>query len=130
VDPREMRTDIGNGMLSLINGEEAIAQLAWNEHPKFPGVFLKHIIQGAVSEGQLSCHLVSVNPYGALETHIHENQWELHQVVAGAGHCLLNAREILYYPGYLALIPRGAAHRVEAGEKGLLLLATFFPALL
>jgi len=73
---------------------------------------------------------VNVNPYCALETHIHENQWELHQVVAGEGDCLLNDRRIPYNPGCLTLIPQGARHRVEAGEKGLMLLATFFPALL
>jgi oxalate decarboxylase/phosphoglucose isomerase-like protein (cupin superfamily) len=130
MEARELRTDIANGIIALINDDKAIAQLAWNAHPKFPGVFLKHIIQGAASDGKLSCHLVRVNPGCALETHIHENQWELHQVVAGDGHCLLIERRIPYNPGCLALIPQGASHRVEAGAKCLLLLATFFPALL
>lgn len=130
MDTRELSTDIAKGTIALISGDEAISQLAWNEHPKFRGVFLKHIITGSVSEGRLSCHLVSINPSCALETHIHENQWELHQVVAGDGHCLLSGRRIPYNPGCLTLIPQSATHRVEAGEKGLMLLATFFPALL
>jgi len=130
MEVRELNTDMGNSIVSLINRGEAVARLAWNAHPKFPGVFLKHLIKGEASDSKLSCHLVSVNPHCALETHIHENQWELHQVLAGDGNCLLNDKEIPYSPGCLALIPQGAAHRVEAGDKGLVLLATFSPALL
>lgn len=130
MDARELRTDIGNAMIALINQDEAIAQLAWNAHPKFQGVSLKHIVKGADSGGNLSCHLVRVDPHCILDTHMHENQWELHQMVAGYGKCLLIDREIPYNPGCLTLIPQGAKHRVKAGEKGLLLLATFSPALL
>jgi quercetin dioxygenase-like cupin family protein len=128
--PSELSADMAAGMVALINSDAAIAELAWKEHPKFQGVFLKHLIQGAVSAGQLSCHLVRLNPHCALETHIHEKQWELHQVVAGEGDCLLNEKSITYKSGCLALIPPGAKHRVAAGDQGLLLLATFSPALL
>jgi len=126
----ELSADIAAGRLALIDRDAAIAELAWNEHPKFKGVFLKHLLEGAVSAGQLSCHLVRVEPHCALETHIHERQWEIHQVLAGEGNCLLHEKSITYKLGSLALIPPGAGHRVEAGEKGLLLLATFSPALL
>jgi len=126
----ELTADMAAGMIALIDREAAIAELAWNEHPKFRGVFLKHLIQGDVAAGQLSCHLVRVKPHCVLETHIHEKQWELHQVVAGEGDCLLNDKGITYKPGSLALIPADARHRVAAGGQGLLLLATFSPALL
>jgi quercetin dioxygenase-like cupin family protein len=128
--PTEFSADIAAGRLALIDRDVAIAELAWNEHPKFRGVFLKHLIQGAAAAGQLSCHLVRVNPHCALETHIHEQQWEIHQVLAGEGDCLLKEKSITYKPGSLALIPPGARHRVAAGDQGLLLLATFSPALL
>jgi quercetin dioxygenase-like cupin family protein len=128
--PTELSADIATGRLALIDRDAAIAELAWKEHPKFKGVFLKHLIQGAAAAGQLSCHLVRVDPHCALETHIHENQWEIHQVLAGEGDCLLHDKSITYKPGCLALVPPGTGHRVTAGDQGLLLLATFSPALL
>jgi quercetin dioxygenase-like cupin family protein len=34
-----------------------------------------------------------------------------------------------YKPGVIAVIPKGKVHKVVAGESGLVILATFLPAL-
>ncbi len=57
----------------------------WNNHPKFKGVYLKHLIKGDETDGQLSCHMVKVDPGCVLESHIHENEWELDEIIEGEG---------------------------------------------
>ena len=111
------------------DGETDAAALPWNAHPTFPGVRLKHLVTGASTAGALSCHIVRLEPGSCLETHVHEGQWELHEVVAGSGTAGLPGREAEYRPGVVAVIPRGTAHQVTAGPSGLCLFAKFFPAL-
>jgi mannose-6-phosphate isomerase-like protein (cupin superfamily) len=118
-----------NGAINYRDRIESAAQIEWTQHPKFKGVYLKHLITGSDTEGHLSCHLVKVDPGCALLDHIHDPQWELHEVVEGEGVCMLDQREVRYYPGQMALIPQGTHHQVVASEKGLILLAKFFPAL-
>lgn len=101
----------------------------WQPHPKFLGVHLKLLVPGSASKGQISCHLVAVDPGCCLETHTHPGHWELHEVMAGSGQADLDGRDIPYAPGTMAIIPQGSVHRVEAREQGLILLAKFFPAL-
>ena len=105
------------------------AELAWHEHPAFPGVFLKHLITGADTGGALSAHLVRVEPGAAIGEHTHETQFELHEVLEGGGECLARGRSMGYAPGVRAALPRAEAHAVRAGSGGLLLRATFAPAL-
>jgi len=93
-------------------------------------VYLKHIIRGENTNGQLSSHMVRIDPGCTLETHIHAEQWELHEVIEGAGTCNLGGCSVSYGPGQMAVIPSGTLHAVTAGENGLVLLAKFFPALL
>mgnify|MGYP003607567161 CR=1 FL=1 len=104
--------------------------LPWKAHPVFAGVELKHLVTAADTDGALSCHLVRLKPGATLASHVHEGQWELHEVVAGSGTAGLAAQQIAYQPGVAAVIPRGVAHEVTAGEAGLCLFAKFFPALL
>jgi quercetin dioxygenase-like cupin family protein len=108
---------------------EEIEAIPWNEHPSFNGVFLKHLIKGIDTGERLSCHMVKIDPNCVLEEHVHESQWEIHEVMQGAGLFLLGSREARYYPGQVAVIPKGTMHKVVALEEGLVLLATFSPAL-
>jgi len=62
--------------------------------------------------------------------HVHEDHIELHEVVGGSGVCELKGREIDYMAGQMAVIHKGEKHMVKAGEKGLVILAKFFPALI
>ncbi|THB65030.1 MAG: cupin domain-containing protein [Desulfovibrio sp.] len=102
---------------------------AWAPHPKFPGVRLKTLISGKETRAQFSCHLVNVEPGSSLAAHVHPDNDELHQVLEGHGQARLLDAAMAYAPGNVALIPRNAEHEVVAGQEGLTLLATFFPAL-
>ena len=104
--------------------------LPWKAHPVFAGVELKHLVTAADTDGALSCHLVRLQPGAALASHVHDGQWELHEVVAGAGTAGIADRSADYLPGVSAVIPRGVPHEVTAGEAGLTLFVKFFPALL
>jgi len=122
--------DLANGVVIFANRQEMMPDLPWNAHVRFQGVYLKHLVTGADTEGMLSCHLVRIDPDAVLEDHVHENQWELHEVIAGEGMFTLDAKEIRYLPGCVGLIPKGTKHKVAAGGNGLFLLAKFFPALI
>jgi quercetin dioxygenase-like cupin family protein len=55
---------------------------------------------------------------------------EIHEVIAGDGTCTVGTKEIRYVPGKLGVMPADTVHRVVAGDHGMLLLASFSPALL
>jgi len=103
--------------------------LAWNPHAKFQGVALKHLITGSDTGGRLSIHHVRIDPGCAIGDHTHPGMVEIHDVISGAGTCVLEGREIPYSPGSMGVMPADRVHRVVAGEKGLLILATFSPPL-
>jgi len=111
-------------------GSRPAADIPWTAHPVFAGVTLKHLVTGADTDGALSCHLVRLEPGARLASHVHDGQWELHEVVAGSGRAGLGDAAADYLPGVAAVIPRGLVHEVTAGESGLCLYAKFFPALL
>ncbi len=126
----EIATRMENGSTIYLNREDASKEIPWEKHPKFDGVCLKHLIKGADTEGKLSCHMVRIDPGAVLDEHIHDVQWELHEVISGDGEFLLNTKKNTYYSGRMALIPKGMNHKVIAGKNGLILLAKFFPALI
>lgn len=118
-----------NGSIYYSSGRKEINSLPWTEHPKFKGVYLKHIIKGKESCGAFSSHFVKVNPEACIELHTHDNQMELHEVIQGDGLCILKGIKIKYSPGKMTIIHKGEEHMVKAGGKGLIILAKFFPAL-
>jgi mannose-6-phosphate isomerase-like protein (cupin superfamily) len=118
------------GAITLTDREDSAGKIEWYRHPKFTGVFLKNLILGADTDGMLSCHMVKIDPGAVLENHVHEFQWELHEILEGDGMFLLGTREAPYYPGCMGVIPRGTEHRITAGRSGLVLLAKFFPPLM
>jgi quercetin dioxygenase-like cupin family protein len=130
MDTRESAACMTNGSTTYKDRDDATGEIPWYEHPKFNGVYLKHIIKGADTGGMLSCHIVRIDPHAVLEDHVHEDQWELHEVIEGEGTFVLESRETPYHPGRMGIIPKGTKHKVIAGEDGLFLLAKFFPALI
>ena len=110
-------------------GEQQAADAPWNDHNCFPGVSLKHLITACHTDGQFSCHLVRIAPGKAIGLHTHPASLELHEVVAGSGHCALPGQTRAYTPGVVSLVPLAVPHEVVAGEDGLYLLAKFIPAL-
>ena len=121
--------EAAEGFLWKEDSEEFLGEYPWNPHPVFDGVSLKHALTGGDTEGAVSCHFVRVDSGKILKFHEHEKEWEIHEVLQGRGKGVLGGKEISYRPGTMVLIPRGVPHAVEAGEEGLLIRATFFPAL-
>ena len=109
--------------------EKDCSALPWNNHPKFKGVALKHLVTGGDSGGLFSYHLVRIEPNEAIGEHIHDPQLETHEVVAGSGVCLNGDCRIDYAPGTISLFKPRVNHSVRAGENGLLLFAKFMPPL-
>ncbi|MDP2798165.1 MAG: cupin domain-containing protein [Methanoregula sp.] len=103
--------------------------LPWNPHPKFAGVSLKHLVTGKDTGGRLSLHHVRIDPGCAIGDHAHAGMVETHDVIAGSGTCTLEGSVIPYAPGIVGVMPANQVHRVEAGDNGMLLLATFSPPL-
>ena len=106
------------------------AGLPWTPHSTFAGVALKHLMTGKETQGRLSLHLVRIDPDCCIGDHLHEGKVEVHEVLKGEGAARVGDVDVPYSPGVLALIPADLPHRVVAGDPGLLLLATFAPALL
>jgi|WetSurMetagenome_2_1015567.scaffolds.fasta_scaffold242176_3 quercetin dioxygenase-like cupin family protein len=106
-----------------------VSTLAWNPHAKFGGVFLRHLVTGKETGGRLSLHHVRIDPGCSIGDHTHAGQVEIHDVLAGYGTCILEGKELQYLPGTLGVMPADKVHRIDAGPDGLLLLATFSPAL-
>ncbi len=127
--PEPITSALSTGMMHYIDRSQEIETMEWIPHPKFSGAFLKHLIKGADNDNHASCHLVRINPGCQLDNHIHENEWEYHHVLEGEARGYLEGKEMVYKPGVLAVIPKGKVHKIVAGESGLVILATFLPAL-
>jgi len=105
-------------------------ELDWNPHPSFTGVSLKHLVCGADTEGHFSAHIVHIKAGCAIGEHTHPGKWEMHEVIAGNGHCRLNTKNIAYKAGSATLFPPDVKHQVVAEDDDLYILAKFVPALL
>ena len=109
--------------------EQSISK-EWNAHPSFQGVWIKHLIKGNQTGGTFSAHLVKVSPGCSLIQHKHELNLELHEVIEGSATAMLGDKILKYEMGNCAVIPKNTEHSVTANDKGLYLLAKFFPPLL
>ncbi|MBR4224536.1 MAG: cupin [Oscillospiraceae bacterium] len=110
-------------------GDKAFADLAWNAHPTFEGVELKHLLTAADTDGKFSYHLVRIAPGMSIGEHIHADQLETHEVIAGGGVCINEGMQIPYECGTMTILRQGTPHSVTAGSDGLYLFAKFIPAL-
>jgi quercetin dioxygenase-like cupin family protein len=130
MEDREFAECIANGIITHCEKDEEIGKIKWDSHPKFTGVFLKHLLKGADTAGMLSCHVVKVEPGCMLDEHVHPGEWELHEVIRGEGQGCLGTKQIQYHSGSVVIIPQNTKHKVVAGRSGLILLAKFFPAMM
>ena len=126
---KELFEKFNNGELRLPDNAKAFKNLAWNKHPTFEGVELKHIITAKDTGGTFSYHLVRIAPNKSIKNHIHETQLETHEVIAGSGVCVNDRAKLDYVPGVISIMPAKVPHEVNAGEDGLYLFAKFIPAL-
>ncbi|OPX64820.1 cupin domain-containing protein [Methanoregula sp. PtaB.Bin085] len=120
----------GRNVTAVLPGQTVLIEsLPWNPHPKYAGVFLRHMVTGNDTGGRMSLHHVRIDPGCAIGDHAHNGQVETHDVLEGSGTCTLEGKKIAYVPGVLGVMPADKVHRVDAGEGGLLLLTTFSPPL-
>lgn len=122
-------TKVLAGSVFFTDKQVSIDDLPWNPHPKYKGVYLKHLILGKDTENQLSCHIVKIEPNCMLDMHVHDGKIEIHEFVGGSGKFYLNGKEIDYSIGKISVIPANIPHKVVAGKDGLYLFAKFTPAL-
>ncbi len=122
------RLETGN--IASLFDDKATKDITWTPHPTLAGVSLKHMITGNDTDGRFSAHLVRLEPGAKISDHVHETQWELHEVAGGTGYCVLDGRHIPYEPGVAAILPENTPHMVQAHDGGLFLLAKFVPALM
>ena len=122
--------DFENGRVNYLTKSDEISGLNWNPHATMKGVFLKHLIKGAETDGLFSCHIVKIESGQSITDHIHEGKNELHEVISGEGTAVFGNKEISYKSGVVTLIPENTHHSVTAGKESLYLFAKFFPALI
>ena len=117
------------GKLCLPEGGVDFADIYWSKHPAFEGVELKHFITSKDTNGQFSYHLVRIAPNKSIGNHIHKEQVETHEVIAGSGICINDGVQFKYEPGVVSIFSVNLPHEVHAGTDGLFLFAKFIPAL-
>ena len=61
-----------------------------------------HLVTGEETNHQMSCHLVRVEPNCNLDTHIHGENLEIHEVIAGTGICYLENNKYEYAQGTIS----------------------------
>ncbi|MDI6752379.1 MAG: cupin [bacterium] len=125
----ELVKKVDEGKVVYLEKEIDIKSLDWNAHPDFKGVFRKHLVKGESTDDKFSLHLVKVESGCEIGKHIHEDKWELHEIISGVGKGVLANKEICYNLGAFVVIPEGIEHKVIAGEEDLYLLSMFAPAL-
>lgn len=130
METKSISASIANGVIHYSDRLENTSDVEWTKHPKCRGVYLKHMIKSVDTGGLFSSHLVKIDPTCCLEMHCHENQLELHEALEGDGWCQLIEESFDYHVGKMTIIQKGENHMVQAGEKGLTIMAKFFPALL
>lgn len=117
------------GQLVTPEIQKSFDDLEWCKHPTFEGVELKHIVSAADTNGEFSYHLVRIAPNKKIGNHVHNQQLETHEVIAGSGVCINEGVEIPYHCGVISIMKMGKPHEVVAGDDGLYLFAKFMPAL-
>jgi len=125
-----IRKNIETSIASVLKKNIAISNIKWNMHQSYKGVYLKHIIDGSITNNKISIHLVKVEPECKIENHIHKGKLEIHEVLEGNGNCIVENKKIEYYPGKINIIQENINHMVKAGKDTLYLLAVFTPSLI
>ncbi len=118
------------GKLLLADATIEFANIEWSKHVTFEGVELKHIVTSKETDGKFSYHLVRIAPNKKIGNHVHKEQLETHEVIAGTGNCVVNGKQINYEPGTISILPQNVPHEVTAGKDGLYIFAKFMPALI
>ncbi|MEW6104593.1 MAG: LuxR C-terminal-related transcriptional regulator [bacterium] len=119
----EIVRKIEKGKVVCLDKEQEIGILQWNAHPAFKGVFFKHLIKAESTNSKFSCSLVRIDAGYEISEHIHEDRWELHEIISGIGKGILKDKEIQYAPHISVVIPEGIKHKVIADKEDLYLMS-------
>jgi quercetin dioxygenase-like cupin family protein len=131
VDFKDLFEKFNNcGKLLLPEGSVKFMDISWLKHPVFEGVELKHVITSKNTKGKFSYHFVRIAPNKSIGTHVHKEQLETHEGIAGSGTCMNNNVKLDYTIGVISIFPINVPHEVHAGADGSFLFAKFIPALI
>ncbi|OPZ78690.1 MAG: Cupin domain protein [Alphaproteobacteria bacterium ADurb.Bin438] len=95
--------------IHLINQDIKIDEIKFQPHPKFKGIYIKKLIND-----KIEMLLVKLEKNAIMETHIHEDKIEIHQVISGEGLFKLETKEIKYEQGIFSVIPNKTPHSIIA----------------
>lgn len=117
------------GMVVFPDHQEDINKKSWYTPPGWVGVSLKDIITGKDTDGAFSYHLVRIAKRSEVPSHAHDTQWEWNVILNGNGSFVIQEKEMQVTIGETYATPPGVSHTVKAGNRELVLTATFVPAL-
>jgi len=101
----------------------------WYSPPGWDGVFLKDLITDKETDGKFSYHIVRIQEHCEVPDHDHNTQWEWNLILNGNGSFQLDKKNVFVKTGQTFATPPGIHHTVKAGNRELILLAMFVPAL-
>lgn len=104
------------GKLLLPDSAFSFDDIPWSVHPAFDGVELKNIITSDQTGGQFSFHLVKIAPGKKIGSHIHKEQLETHEVIAGTGICINDGVELKYEPGVISIFQKALPTKYRQGQ--------------
>ncbi|MDR0664491.1 MAG: cupin domain-containing protein [Helicobacteraceae bacterium] len=123
-----MQTAFENGAI-YINSARLGADADYRRHPTFSGVYIKSLIAYDKSERRLNAMLVKIDPRCEIGDHLHDKEYELHQIIGGEAEAIIDGKSVAYKAGVVSLIAPNVKHSVKALEAGAVLLAVFTPNL-
>ncbi|MDR0747177.1 MAG: cupin domain-containing protein [Helicobacteraceae bacterium] len=126
-----MQTAFENEAL-YINGASLVesGEGLYRPHPTFNGVYMKSLIAYDKSAKRINAMLVKIEPRCKIGDHLHDQEFELHEVIYGQAEATINGVSAAYKTGVISLIAPNVKHSVKADETGVVLLAIFTPYLI
>lgn len=129
MDQKHMGELFEKGAVLFPGFETGGTEIPWSPHSKWGGVFLKDLVTGKDTDGQISYHIVRITADCEVGDHDHKTQWEWNLIISGNGVFVIGDKEVTIEPGQTFVTPPGIHHIVSAGDEDLMVLAIFTPAL-
>ena len=99
------------------------------KHPTQEGVFMKHLFDGADTDGRMNDLEVNIVPGYEIAPHKHDNASEFFYVISGSGEFLDDTVWNNVKKGDAFKAPQGMTHAVKnTGTETLVLLSIFSPS--
>ena len=97
----------------------------WEEHTRFPGIFMKGLLTPA-DNPMATVNVVQVPPTGKIGRHRHTEQLETVWVIQGNAILTLGQTEVSIRDGQIIAIPIGLEHALRNEGQVVVKLLTFF----